>query len=179
MVKNNNQKDLEKEFEKIHNKHPRVRLEKISLVFMSIQLKKEIKQKSTITGIALDTSLKRNAVARCVKYLEKFGYIRKDRIYTPPFLKVSQRNGEVQFIYGKDNRESKISEEVRKLLALLKKENIDPKFENIYKIIKDSKEYNGKFLKSFNTLVKLTRDTFKNYECCLLEIGSGANKYTI
>lgn len=173
---------LKEEFKRIHKKSKRINLEKVSLVYNSIKDKQsKTKQPSTILEISNDTKLKKATVRTYIKHLEENKYIKKNRQYTPPFLKVTTKKGDVEFIYGKDNRDSRIKDEVRSLLnefTNLSEKN-QKEIEEEIKIAKNSKDYNSKFFISYNKSIDWFWKNNFGKDLVKLEIGSGANKYLI
>jgi DNA-binding Lrp family transcriptional regulator len=174
--------DLKEKFKRIFRKTPRARFEKVNLVFESIKNKQDkTKLPSTIAEISSDISLKRNSVRTYVKHLEKSNYIKRYRKYTPPFLKVTDKKGDVDFIYGKENRDNRVEEEQKNIIKTFKSlnPNIGNNLKQSLRFIKGNKNYNSKFLSNYNKLVEFLWKKNKSGSFVKLEIGSGANRFFV
>ncbi len=171
---------LKEEFNRIYKKSKKINLKRVSEVYNSIKEKQRTtKEPSTITEISSDTGLKKTTIRTYIIHLENNKYIKKSRKYTPPFLKATDIKEEAEFIYGKDKRDIKTEEETKNVLEetnnitdTLKKEI----HENL-SYIKKSKEYNSKFLDSYNKVIKYLWKNGIGKKLVKLEIGSGANRY--
>jgi len=174
--------DLKDKFKRILKKTPRVKLEKVDKVFESIKNKQDkTKLPSKISDISEDTLLKINSVGTYVKHLEKSNYIKRNRKYTPPFLKVTKKDEDVDFIYGKDNRDDKIKEEQKIIINTFKNSNLnlDEKLKVSLNFITGNKNFDTKFLLNYNMLVEFLWNEVKSDSFVKLNIGSGANKFFI
>lgn len=174
-------KKLQEKFSRIYNRSKRANLDKINEIYEFIkQNQTKTKKHSTITEVSKLTKIPRVAVSRYVKILEKDRYIKKTKTYTPPYLRATTKKGDSEFIYGKENREGKIKEESKKILSSIKSRNykFPSDFEQHIKSI-ENKDYNSKFLNSYNILVSHIWENYTSEDIYKLEIGSGANKYVI
>ena len=174
--------ELNKKFKKIYNKSKRIDLKKVDIVYTSIkENQEETKDSSTISEIAKDTRLKKSTVTTYIKHLNNASYIKKNRKYTPPFLKVTTKTSEVNFIYGKDKRDTEVRFESQKLLNDIKtiNNNILNPIKSQIILIKNSKDYNSKFLTAYNQIIEHLWKNKVGLGLVKLEIGSGANRYFI
>jgi hypothetical protein len=174
--------DLKEKFKRIYKKSNRINLKKVDIVYTSIKEKqRDTKEPSTISEIAADTKLKKTTVWTYVGHLKNADYIKKNRKYTPPFLKATTKKSEVEFIYGKDKRDSHVEDETKEALKTIRelsKEAQQNLAEQI-KIIKTPTEYNSKFLSAYNKIVEQMWKEKIGNSLVKLEIGSGANRYLI
>jgi len=177
-----NEESLKGKFKRIFEKTPRAKFEKIDKIFKSIKNKQdETTLPSTISDISKDTHLKINSVRTYVEHLEKSNYIKRKSKYTPPFLKVIEKKGDVDFIYGKSNRDEKIKEEQKIIINIFKTPNLDfnEELKKSLNFIIGNKNFNTRFLLNYNKLVDFLWKKIKSDSFVKLEIGSGANKFFV
>lgn len=177
----NNDYELRNEFKRIYRNSKKVNLKKVSIVYNSIKKKQsELKKPSTITEVAADTGLKKTSVRTYIIHLEESKYIKKNKKYTPPFLKITDKKTTSEFIYGKDNRDSRIKAEVKKVLQYINKLNdLSNELKESIAFISSAKEYNSKFFNPYNNVVVYLWTQDVENDSVKLEIGSGANRYYI
>src|SRR3989344_8016427 len=140
---------LQEKFSSIYKKSKRINLKKIDLIYDYIsQNTNRLKKYSTITEIAEKLNLTRNSVRNYAKILEKERYIKKNRQYTPPFLKCTDRKADSTFIYGKEKKENKINEETKKVLGFIKSAKIQLPTDLAIagELLKTNRLYDSKFL---------------------------------
>jgi len=130
-----------------------------------------------ISEISEMTKIKINSVKDYIKkYLEKKKYVKKDRLYTPPYLMIEHYKESPEFIYGKKKRDSRIEDEKDNLKSgsgILNKKD-----KNKVSFLIQTTEYNQKFFKLWNEIIqKLWR--LNIYSMNKMKIGSGANRYKI
>ena len=168
--------EIKKKFLRIFNKeHPTPRYpEKLDNIYDTI---KNAKNPIRIKEIVKITSINENTIRTYIKYLEKERYVKKTKTYTPPFLLIEHLKEDPEFIYGKDKRENRITEEKNTLLENLNNE-LNKTYNKEIDIIKKTKDYNSKFFKAHNKIVEnLWKKNNKNVS--KISIKSGANRYKI
>lgn len=175
-------KELAEKFQRIYKKYKRIDLTRLNLVYESIKQKQEtIKLPSTISEISKETKLKNGTVRTCIKHLEFANYIKRKKIYTPPFLKVTNKKAEAEFIYGKTNRENRVQEEFDKVVSVMNSSStIFPKeIFNFMNTMQNKVKRDSKFLFNYNQTVEYLWKNFETKDFFKLEMGSGANRYFI
>jgi len=138
---------------------------------------KNSKKPLRIREISETINIKINTVRDYIKkYLEAKLYVKKSRVYTPPYLMVEPYGSDPEFVYGKDNKNSRIEDEVGILLK--NSFGLGNLFSQQLKFIKNNKIYNSRFFKVYNELVEelWSKSITKVSK---MRIGSGANRYTI
>jgi hypothetical protein len=144
---------------------------------------KNSKEPIKISDIAKNTKIKDSTIRRYIRnYLQDKEYVKKSRVYTPPFLMVisneksKDADTKPEFIYGKEKRDKKIEAEKEVLnggINLLNKNE-----QESLKVILKIKEYNSMFIKSWNEIVEKLWIQ-KEFSAKKLKIASGANRYKI
>lgn len=138
---------------------------------------KNSKKPLRIREISEIINIKINTVRDYIKkYLEARLYVKKSRAYTPPYLMVEPYGNDPEFVYGKENKNSRIGEETEILLK--NSLALGNSFSQQLKFMRNNKIYNSKFFKVYNELIEelWTRGKTKVSK---MRIGSGANRYTI
>ncbi len=173
---------LREKFKRIYDSSKRINLKKIEIIYEYVKTKKSNTQRPpTISEIVKETGLKRSSVRNGLIQLEDCNYIRKTRKYTPPYLKVTKHNGEVEFVYGKDKRNARTIQEKEKLLSLMKSSeiNIASEIKSSFELINSTASIDSRFLGSYNKIIEHLWKEYGLEDLSRLEIGSGANRYTL
>jgi len=178
-----NSDELKEKFVRIYRISKRINLVKTNKVYEVVKNNQlETKNPTKVTEISKDTHLSKNSVRTYLKHLVNGHYVKKTRKYTPPFLKVTDKKGDaIDFVYTKPKRDDRIEDEVSKVLSLLNTQDISlsKELKEDFNLIKTSKEYNSKFLISYNHLIAFIWENLATEDFVKLEIGSGANRYVI
>jgi len=171
--------ELDFKFKRIVEKTPRANLEKLDIVFEDIK-NREIKRKnpSTISDITKSTKLKANTIKNYIGHLEKSEYIKRGSRYPFVYIKTTLRVGDVEFIHGKENRDQKIEYEKNRVLTAINTSRLDlpQELQKIQKLVTTNKKFD--YL-HYNRLVEFLWNKSKDNSFVKLDIGSGANRFSI
>ena len=121
--------------------------------------------------------LKLSTVSTSINYLRRGKYIETTKKYSPPYLKVTDRLGKViDWIYGKDKRLLKSSEEKARVYKVIKENNLFNDFRIEIEILEKTELTSSQFIKRYNSIViqLLKKGKFEIYT---LDIGIPAYKF--
>ncbi len=132
---------IENKVDVIMKEHPRADVNFIKEVYKKVLEMSKQEKDITITKVANELGLKRNKIGRTFKvWLIPYGFVQKignGRVV--PFFRLTNHKGEaVNFIYGKEKRDSYLDEDLQKLRLIL----ANKVFAKLIKMKKNDKQHN-------------------------------------